>query len=104
MIPPFPVITLEILTSPVLVTPTVNKLVLVIPPVLIVSKDVASLFNLEEVVEVNPPIKVVAAAVLICLSAPLILPTPNPLILISSGTINAVAPFNSKEAKLVTVV
>ena len=67
----------------------------------------ASLFTLDAEDEVIPPVKVVANAPLICLNAPFITDAsenPVPLILISSGIVNALAPLNSIAAGLDTVV
>jgi len=95
-----------ILISPVVLIPKVIKFELVICVVLIVIEVVASLFILAAEDDVIPPVKVVAKAPLICLNAPLAVDStnPNPLILISSGIVNALAPLNSNAAGLDTIV
>jgi hypothetical protein len=105
--PPAPEITLVIMTSPVLFTPTVNKAVFIIFVVFIDTCVVASLLILAAEATVMPPVKVVANAPLICLKAPFATDAsenPVPLILKSSGIVNPLAPLNSIAAGLDTVV
>ncbi len=107
VIPPAPLIVVVILISPVVLIPKVNNAVFVICVVLILIAVVASFSILDAEDDVIPPVNVVADANAICLKAPLTADdseNPVPLILISSGIVNALDPLNSIAAGLDTVV
>ena len=105
--PPIPLIVVVIFISPVVLINKVNAALFVIGVVLILIAVVASFSILAAVEDVKPPVNVVANAPLNCLKAPFTTDdseNPVPLILMSSGIVNALAPLNSIAAGLDTVV
>ena len=103
---PEPLIALEIEIPPALAVPNVKPPVFVIAPVLIVNvfvPTVTSVFIVEAVCAVIPPVNVVAGAPAISLIAPVLL-GPLPFNVNTSGIVKADAPLISIAAPVPTKV
>ena len=105
-IPPVPLNKLETVMPPSLALPKVKLTLSVMPPekVKVLAAVVLSVLILDAVGTVIAPAKVAAAALLNNLIAPLAPLYPNPLMVINSGMVKAVAPLISRAALLPIVV